>query len=465
MPNSNQSQLRRRSRSPAVRMMNEIGQDNGDHMTIQLSPSTQQPEIVTKDDSLNARLFGVSTQESHSSHSESQPLQRFTTNESRRAMQRRLKLNRAAQRVLYSGHTASKIKNPTMKKLYLLMEDPRSSWLAWCITMWVAISIVFGITVMIASTSISKDDPIWFPLEIAATSSFFLEFCVRLLAHSFSARGTLQFIISPLGFLDLLSWLPFALELAITQQASLGTQRLGILRIFRLFQLFRVYKDVNMLQLSIEMLIAAGRQAAEPLLALILFIFACVFALGTLLWYAERQTNQPNNSEQYDNIPTCIYAALYSIGQVGSPSGLVPASPWGRLLAFFIIGFGVLITALPSVLIGRNYIEIMMQLQKYRPNTALEQLLAHKGSKKHHREQELRALKMLHEKENKELEKIIAEFYDFNPMKDNQSKIHAQRKAGVFDLHYLTEELSEALIHVQTVFDRLPDKYKANKTK
>lgn len=371
-----------------------------------------------------------------------QPLNREITAETVMITYLRGYSNDIPKNVLYSGHTLSKIKSPFRRKVYLLMEDPRSSWPAWFITMWVTFTIVFGTVVFVMSSySDFRDYNFWFPISAVLVASYFLEYCLRLYVHGETFHSASRFILSPLGFFDLISWLPFVLELAITQSNDFGAQRFGVLRIFRLFQLFRVYKDVNLLQLSIEILIAAVRKSADAMTALILFLFACSIALGTLLYFAERSTVQPEKSEQLDNIATTIWFMVVCMASVGF-GDVMPISPWGRLVTFFAIGLGILLIALPSVVVGRNYIAIMMSLRKHRPRGALEKIFSTGND---------------------------ASATTINPKDTNETSalptdpnVRLEMQAGVHELRLMAHELASALDRVQFVLSQIPSDYGAH---
>lgn len=386
-----------------------------------------------------ARPTGFPFQTTFQNHS----FQREMTTDTMKSVRRRAEFAVQAKQVLHSGHMIDRIQSPLRRKIYLLMEDPRSSWPAWIITWWVFFTIVFGAVVLAASTHRDlRDWPGWFPMEMAVVGCFTIEYIFRFYYHTESWQNVRRFVLSPLGFFDLLSFLPFYLELAITQGNELSLQQLGIMRIFRLFQLFRVYKDVSKIQLSTEMLIAAAIKSADAMIVILLFLYFLVLGYGTLVYFGERSTNQPSKTEQFDNIPTSIWFMLAVVSSTGY-GDVVPVSPWGRLITYFAIGTGVLIFALPSVVMGRNYIAIMMSMEGAGPRGAFE--------------------RMLHEENEEEFDETSTTIStEQHTLREQVSRIprklgvNAEVEAAVFDLRLLADNLSSALNQIETVLKDLP---------
>lgn len=258
------------------------------------------------------------------------------------------------------------IKNELKRKLYLIMEEPSSSTSAFWTNVIVSFLIVFSAVTTtietIPSFRSAKSNRVWFQLESAMVALFTLEYLLRMFAHSDSFRMLRKFFLSPLSIIDFISIIPFYIEV-IAKHDTTYEFRFTILRLFRLLRLFKSYKYSNAIVMTIEVMMMAFRRSGDALSALFFFTVTCVVLFSTLLYFAERgiwdETLQTfvasdGSPSSFDSIPAAFWFVLVTITTTGY-GDMVPTTFIGKLITFPAMMFGVLLIALPSIIVGRNF--------------------------------------------------------------------------------------------------------------
>jgi Ion transport protein len=140
-------------------------------------------------------------------------------------------------------------------------------------------------------------------------------------------------------------------------------QRFAVLRLFRLLRLMRAFQSSNLVKVSIEAMFMAIRRSFETLLVVLVVLVMVVIVFSTLIYSVERgewdpvrkifigQDGQPSH---FDSIPATFWFVLEIITTVGL-GDVYPKTVAGRMITFPVMLFGLLIVALPSIVIGRNF--------------------------------------------------------------------------------------------------------------
>lgn len=277
---------------------------------------------------------------------------------------------------------AAEIHNSFIRGLYLLMEDPSSSLTAWWFNILVALMIILNAIVMSVETleqvKLPQHVMPWFIVDSTFIGWFAFELTLRFMAHCYSWRALFQFVRSPLTIIDLMSVAPYIAELILFGHAQFESQRFSVLRLFRLFRLFRVFKYSSMFQLSLEVMMIAFKKSADALGAMLLFSAISSVALGTLIYFSERGTynverraftDSQGELSEFGSIPASIWFTFATITTTGY-GDMIPKTAAGRLVAFVSMLVGILLIALPSIIVGRNYIAVWETMKKYRKPTA-----------------------------------------------------------------------------------------------
>ncbi|KAG0286471.1 hypothetical protein BGZ98_005060, partial [Dissophora globulifera] len=275
-----------------------------------------------------------------------------------------------------SNSQANAIRNQTKRKLFLLLEDPSSSNAAFALNVWVSFAIVLSAVITTIETIPSfrsTDSIIWFDFETIMVAFFTIEFIARVIAHSDSMKQLKRFLVSPLALIDVLSILPYYIELALTRDTTVYF-RFTILRLFRLLRVFRTFKYSSTIIMTIEVMIVAIKRSMDALSALFFFLITGTMLFSTLLYFAERGewdearqvfVDANNNPSTFDSIPAAFWFVMVTITTTGY-GDMVPTTFVGKLISFPAMMCGVLLITLPSIIIGRNFTLVWEAMQRYR---------------------------------------------------------------------------------------------------
>ncbi|KAG0044440.1 hypothetical protein BGZ83_010334 [Gryganskiella cystojenkinii] len=279
-----------------------------------------------------------------------------------------------------SNSQANAIRNQFKRKLFLLLEDPSSSNTAFALNVWVSFAIVLSAVITTIETIPSfrsTDSIIWFDFETVMVAFFTIEFGARVIAHSDSMKQLKKFLLSPLAIIDILSILPYYIELALTRDTTVFF-RFTILRLFRLLRVFRTFKYSSTIIMTIEVMIVAIKRSMDALSALFFFLITGTMLFSTLLYFAERGEwdedrqkfiDANNNPSTFDSIPSAFWFVMVTITTTGY-GDMVPTTFVGKLISFPAMMCGVLLITLPSIIIGRNFTLVWEAMQRYKRQAA-----------------------------------------------------------------------------------------------
>lgn len=285
------------------------------------------------------------------------------------------------------GREAKSIRSKWKRELFLMFEDPSSSPSAFIINLFVTFMIIFSAVLTTIETipSLRKNNShIWFALELAIVALFTLEFILRFLGHTDTWRQAWNHVKSVITIVDALAIFPFYIELILHRDTSYEF-RFTILRIFRLLRVFSAFKYSSLLQLSIEVMIVAIKRSADALLAFLLFVTLTVLLFSTLMYFAERGTWDEEKQEfltsegeksKFSSIPAAAFYSIVTLTTTGF-GDMVPVTFIGKLVSFPMMISGILLIALPSIIVGRNFTQVWEAARKYRvqlPNVRTQRI-------------------------------------------------------------------------------------------
>ncbi|PCH39921.1 voltage-gated potassium channel [Wolfiporia cocos MD-104 SS10] len=251
------------------------------------------------------------------------------------------------------------------RHVYMLLERPTSSQSAFIIHVVTTSLIVISAVVTVLETipSFHSIPPqVWFGLETALVVLFTVEYIARCVAHSAGLWTFLRWFGSFFGIIDLLGILPYYIETALRQDTSVFF-RFTILRTFRLLRVFRPFRYNNTILLTIEVMYLSFRRSQHALLALSFFVAMVLVVFSTLLYFAERGTwdevlgtfiNSDGDPSQFASIPAAGWFVIVTITTVGYGE-ITPRSFLGRLITLPLLVFGLLLIALPTFVLGREF--------------------------------------------------------------------------------------------------------------
>ncbi|KAJ7510176.1 hypothetical protein B0H11DRAFT_2269644 [Mycena galericulata] len=265
------------------------------------------------------------------------------------------------------------------RNLYALLEQPTSSNSAFLVHVLMTSLIVLSAIVTVLETVPafhSIKTSVWFGLETSLVALFTMEYIARCLAWSGTWMSLLRWLVSFFGIIDLLSVAPYYIELLLLQDTSVFF-RFSILRMFRLLRVFRPFRSNNTVLLTIEVMYVSVRQSQHALFALGFFVIMVLTVFSTLLYFAERGTwddiletfiNTDGDPSQFASIPAAAWFVLVTITTVGYGE-ITPRSFLGRLVTLPLLVFGLLLIALPSFVLGREFSLVWERMTRDSPHS------------------------------------------------------------------------------------------------
>ncbi|KAB5594261.1 Potassium voltage-gated channel family protein [Ceratobasidium theobromae] len=264
------------------------------------------------------------------------------------------------------------------REIYMLMEQPNSSTSAFVIHFFSTFLIAFSACVTTLETLPSlrsSSERVWFGIETALVALFTLEYAARCFAHSETWIQLWNWATSFFPVLDLIAILPFYILLVLKFDMT-AIFRFSILRVFR----HVVFSDTMPCLIinpdcyecfghsdtgcsTIEVMFLAVKRSRDALYALGFFVMTALVVFSTLIYFAERGTwdttletfvNSDGDPTQFDSIPAAAWFVLVTITTVGY-GDITPRSFLGRMLSVPLLLFGLLLIALPSFVLGREF--------------------------------------------------------------------------------------------------------------
>lgn len=214
--------------------------------------------------------------------------------------------------------------------------------------------VLSSLEVMLSTDNQFKEFNTFFDFIYVFTSLIFtIEIALRLYVAGYVEEkyqgfiGKIRYLFSFYGFIDLISLLPFYLEL-------IGFDQYKILKILRTFRLWRSIRYVK----SVDDLIQAVKSKANDIVTTLLIVALLTIPVSGFIYYYENQDGQ----KQFESI---LSAFLWSIGKyTGDYGGIAdfsPQTPMGKLLATINGILGIAIFAVPTGILGSAFIDTLNQ--------------------------------------------------------------------------------------------------------
>ncbi|PKC11308.1 voltage-gated potassium channel [Rhizophagus irregularis] len=279
---------------------------------------------------------------------------------------------------------ANSMRTDWKRSLFLLLEDPSSSNAAFMVNVFVSFSIILSAvltTIETIPSFRSTSSSVWFNFETAIVAFFTLEYLLRLVAHSDSIRQLWRFVKAPLALIDFIAITPYYIELMFHHDTTYDF-RFTILRLFRLLRVFKAFKYSSTIIMTIEVMIVAVKRSMDALGALFFFMVTSIVLFSTLLYFAERGTwdqekqvfvDSKGYPSSFDSIPSAFWFVMVTITTTGY-GDMVPTTFIGKLIAFPAMMCGILLIALPSIIVGRNFTIVWEAMRQYRRSTGNAQV-------------------------------------------------------------------------------------------
>jgi voltage-gated potassium channel len=195
----------------------------------------------------------------------------------------------------------------------------------------------------------------WF--EIFSLVVFSIEYLARLWScvsrpeYSSSITGRLRFMARPMSIIDLFAVLPFYLPFVHAD--------LRFVRALRLFRIFRVAK-LGRYSSSVRLFGRVFKTSKEELLITLMVLILLVLISSSFMYFAENEA-QP---DKFPNIPSTMWWSVVTLTTVGY-GDVYPVTSLGKLFAAIISITGIGMFALPTGILGANFVQ-EIQRQKFK---------------------------------------------------------------------------------------------------
>ena len=192
--------------------------------------------------------------------------------------------------------------------------------------------------------------PLFYALESTSVVIFTMEYVLRLWscvanpATAHPIRGRLKWMLSPMGVIDLMVFLPYYLSLLFPFD-------LRILRAIRIVRIFMILKVGNYASSLNRIAHVMARKKDELIVTASL---GCILLLlsGSAIYCLENQA-QPH---VFSSIPASLWWAVVTLTTVGY-GDIYPITTGGKILASFVAVIGIALFALPAGIIASGFAE------------------------------------------------------------------------------------------------------------
>ncbi len=207
------------------------------------------------------------------------------------------------------------------------------------------------------------DQYAWIPaMHVVFTLIFAVEWCARFWVAAENAdtsngawRCRLQYLMSPLGLIDLLSFMPVLLWFVLVGgNAGEDFRILKLVAIVRMFKLTR-YSS------SLTMLARVYRENYRILLAAVGIMLMVSFIAATGIYLFERHA-QP---QHFSSIPASLWWAFVTLTTVGY-GDVVPMTLAGKLFGGVVMLCGIALAATPAGIFASTFVQLIREQERER---------------------------------------------------------------------------------------------------
>ncbi|CAB4012877.1 potassium voltage-gated channel subfamily A member 7-like [Paramuricea clavata] len=235
--------------------------------------------------------------------------------------------------------------NKYQRMVWEAFESPTSSVVARLLAV-VSLSIILISIVVFCIESLPslKDMKVWFVISAVCNAWFTVEYIIRLAC----AKNKLTFLKGTLNIIDILSILPFYIDLIMKSVNATGGA-LEVLRVLRVVRVVRIFKLTRHSR-GLYILGHTLKSSRSELFMLLLFMIMGVILFASGVYYCENT----ENTEQFPSIPHSFWWAIVTMTTVGY-GDVSPKTNPGKVIGAMCALSGVLAIALPVPVIVSNF--------------------------------------------------------------------------------------------------------------
>lgn len=183
-----------------------------------------------------------------------------------------------------------------------------------------------------------------------STAVFFLEYCARIWVAGVTrpqltpSRARLRYVLSPMGIVDLLAFLPAMIAWFVPLPA-------GILSIITLLRLVRLVKITRYMRGMHTIMRVAKRRKHEIVASFM--VLGLMAVVASVLMYEVEHAAQP---EVFDSALTGMYWAITTMSSTGY-GDLTPITPLGRIIGWALMALSIGLVAIPGSIFSAGFVE------------------------------------------------------------------------------------------------------------
>ncbi len=193
--------------------------------------------------------------------------------------------------------------------------------------------------------------------ELFSVGVFTIEYVLRVWScveekdfSSHPVRGRLQYIVSPLGLIDLAAIAPFYLVGGLNPAFGLQNSMRSA-RVFRLFALLRILK-IGRYSSAVGTLGRVLRDKREELVISAALGGMLLLSSSAVMYLLEREANP----DDFSSIPAAMWWGITTLTTVGYGDS-TPVTAMGKVVAGFIQILGLVMFALPAGVLAGGFID------------------------------------------------------------------------------------------------------------
>ena len=239
------------------------------------------------------------------------------------------------------------------RRTYLALEDVRCAHgAARAVSIALFILIVANALLVFAEPQINASSALaagFVTFGLASSVAFGVEYVARLWIADLvypgrsPLRARLRYMVSPMGIVDLLAFLPGLLVLVVpVSPSALNAAR--VIRLVRLFKLSRYMRGLHS--------IARVFEKRRPEIVAAFAVLALLTVTASVLMYEMEHPVQP---DKFDSVLTGMYWAMTTITTTGY-GDLVPVTAAGRLIGFATMLLSIAVVAIPAGIFSAGFV-------------------------------------------------------------------------------------------------------------
>ncbi len=195
-------------------------------------------------------------------------------------------------------------------------------------------------------------------IERITVATFALDYFLRIYTARFlfeedvtDARAAGKYMISFMGIVDILSWLPYFLPVFFPS----GTVAFRMIRIVRIFRLFRIDAYYDSLHVITQVIYGKRQQLISSVVLILILMIG-----SSLCMYSLEHEAQP---EVFKNAFSGIWWAASTLLTIGY-GDIYPVTMLGKFLGIIISFLGVGMVAIPTGIISAGFVDMYATIKR-----------------------------------------------------------------------------------------------------